>query len=164
MSAVLGDAAVLGVGNVLLGDDGVGPRVVGELRRLARRDAGALPIGTRLVDAGTLGVDALAEVAGAGSVVVVDAVDLGLAPGSVVVLRGAGVAEAAAHPGVADDGVGGLLAMGRLAGWLPDEVSLVGVQVARTTPGTRLSDEVEAAVAGAVMAVCDELASERTSA
>lgn len=168
MSALVGDAVVLGVGNVLLSDDGVGPRVVGELRRLARRDAGMLPVDTRLVDAGTLGVDALVEAAGASLVVVVDAVDLGLEPGSVVVMRDGGMAGDIAcrtdRGSVAQDGVGNLLALGRLAGWLPDVVALVGVQVAGTSPGTGLSDEVEAAVSRAVTAVCDELAGMRASA
>jgi hydrogenase maturation protease len=144
--------AVLGIGNVLLGDDGAGPRVVDVLRELRSREARALPPATRLVDAGTLDLDALAAVDGAASLVLVDAVDLGLTPGTVCVLEGAELEAAACRPS-ADNGVAGLLALGRLAGWLPAQVTLVGVQAAQIMPVDGLSDPVAGAVDEAVDAV-----------
>jgi hydrogenase maturation protease len=159
-----GAVAVLGVGNVLLGDDGVGVRVVQDLRGEASRDPGVLPPGTRLVDAGTLGLDALAALAGATSLIVVDAIDLGLPPGSIRVLREDAMGVAEGRPAQLNDNVRGLLATARLAGWLPRSVTLVGVQVSGIGPGTRLSDEVEAAVASTVTAVREEVACMRAVA
>jgi hydrogenase maturation protease len=69
---------VLGLGNPLRGDDGVGPRVVAEL---GCRDLGA---GVKVVDAGTGGLDLLWVLEGWEHVVIVDAAHVGRAPGQFV--------------------------------------------------------------------------------
>lgn len=153
-----GPAVVLGVGNVLLGDDGVGVRLVEELRRLAARDPLVVPDGTRLIDGGTLGLDLLGIVSGARSLVVLDAVDLGQEAGTVSVLRGDGIGAAGGRDGGATQGsVGQILAVARLMGWLPDPVALVGVQVGDTGFGMGLSPRVAAAIPEAVETVRLEL-------
>jgi hydrogenase maturation protease len=151
-------AVVIGVGNVLLADDAVGIRVVEALREVPASGPGALPDGTRLVDGGTLGLDLLRAVEGARTLVLVDAVDLGAVPGTVRVLRGDALATAGRSPAAAaDGGVASLLAVGRLMGWLPDPVSLVGVQVERVEAGIGLSTAVRSALPAAVEAVRREL-------
>ena len=158
-----GPAVVLGVGNVLLRDDGVGARVVQELARLTADDPSAVPSGTLLVDGGTLGLDLLQTVRGARSLLLVDAVNLGRAPGTVTLLRGQAI-TAAGVDGAAPGGVGELLAMGRLMRWLPDPVTLLGIEAGDTGMGVGLSPGVEAAVPAAVemarleLRVLDELA------
>ncbi len=153
-----GPAVVIGVGNVLLGDDGVGVRAVEALRAIAERDPGALPEATRLVDGGTLGVDLLADVEGARSLLLIDAVDLDQPAGTVTVLRGAEIQAAGAAWGrCIPGGVGELLAVARLMGWLPQSVALVGVQVGKTELGAGLSEPVAAALPRAVAAVLDHL-------
>jgi hydrogenase maturation protease len=144
-----GPAVVLGVGNVLLRDDGVGVRVVRELGRLTEQDPRAVPGGTHLVDGGTLGLNLLQAVRGARSLLLVDAVNLGRAPGAIVVLRGDAVATAGGG-GTGSGGVGELLSMSRLMGWLPDPVTLLGIQAGDTGVGVGLSPDVEAAVPAAV--------------
>jgi hydrogenase maturation protease len=72
---------VLGLGNILLGDEGVGVRVVEELER-----TGGLP-GVELVDGGTAGFRLLPYFDGAGLVVVVDAAADGRPRGTVTMLR-----------------------------------------------------------------------------
>jgi hydrogenase maturation protease len=153
-----GPAVVLGVGNVLLHDDGVGVRVVEALRRLVVDDPAALPAGTRLVDGGTLGLDLLDEVCGAGSLILLDAVNLGREAGTISVLRGDEIG-AAGGPGTGalPGSVGELLAAARLMEWLPDPVTLVGVQVGDTGFGIGLSPRVEVAVADAVETARTEL-------
>ncbi len=81
---------MIGVGNVLRGDDAVGVRVVEGLRAAVAGDPHALPAGTRLVDGGTLGLDLLRSIRDARAVVLVDAVRLGGPAGTVSVLRGDG--------------------------------------------------------------------------
>jgi hydrogenase maturation protease len=158
MIAETGPVVVMGVGNVLLGDDGVGVRVMEELRRLAADDPAAVPDGTRLVDGGTLGLDLLGALRGARSLLILDAVNLGLEAGTVSVLRGEAIAAAGGPgAGAAPGSVGELLALARLMGWLPDPVTLVGVQVGDTGFGVGLSPRVEAAVSGAAETARREL-------
>lgn len=146
-----GPAVVIGVGNILLRDDGAGVRVVEALRALATRDPGALPPATRLVDGGTLGTELLRTVQGARSLLLLDAVDLGLAAGTVRVLRGDAIEAAGGRWGAAaDGGVGELLGVARLMGWLPGPVALVGIQVGEVRFGMGLSAAVEAALPAAV--------------
>ena len=153
-----GPAVVIGVGNALLRDDGVGVRVVEELRAVVRHDASALPEDTVLVDGGTLGLDLLRTVAGARSLLFLDAVDLHLPPGTVTVLRGDAIPAAGGRWGRAvPSGVGEVLAVGRLMGWLPDPVALVGVQVDDTEFGIGLSRPVESALPRAVVTAREEL-------
>jgi hydrogenase maturation protease len=151
-------AVVIGVGNVLLRDDGAGVRVVEAMRALAAYDPTALPVDTRLVDGGTLGLDLLRIVQGARSLLLLDAVDLDLPVGTIRVLRGDGIVAAGGRwGGAAEGGVGELLAVARLMGWLPDPVALVGIQVADTGFGIGLSEAVEAALPLAVETARREL-------
>ncbi len=160
MTAAHGPAVVLGVGNVLRRDDGAGIRVIEELRRLVLGDPTALPAGTRLVDGGTLGLGLLDVVHGAGSLLVVDAVSLGKEPGTVSILRDDTIATTQeAGPAATTGAVGELLAVARLMGWLPDAVTLVGLQVGEVGLGTTLSPRVATAVSNAVEAVRSELRS-----
>lgn len=68
---------VLGVGNVLHADDGIGVRVVDQLAREYH-----IPASVGLVDAGTSLLDVLDTIAGVECLIVVDAVQHGQDPGS----------------------------------------------------------------------------------
>ena len=149
-----GDPLVLGVGNVLLRDEGVGVAVV---RGLV--ETGELPAGTQVVDGGTLGLDLLPMIGAAGSLVMVDAVNLGRAPGSVAVLRGDALHGALAnHVSPHQVGVGDLIAVARLTGTLPERVALVGIQPGAVEVGLDLTPAVAAAIPLAMQCVRDELA------
>ncbi len=142
---------VMGVGNVLLRDDGVGVRVMEGLRRLASDDPSAVPAGTRMVDGGTLGLELLGTIAGAGALLLLDAVNVGGQAGAVSVLRGDAIGAAAGpRTGAKPGSIGELLGLARLMGWLPRAVSLVGVQVGDTRTGLGLSPRVEEALSEAV--------------
>ncbi len=71
------DLLVIGCGNILRGDDAVGPVLV---RHLYERGT---PAGVRLVDGGTAGMDVAFGMRGASRVVIVDAAQTGSAPGTV---------------------------------------------------------------------------------
>jgi hydrogenase maturation protease len=149
---------VIGVGNILRGDDGAGARLVEALRTVWAADPTGLPEDTRLVDGGTLGLDLLRTVAGARALLLLDAVDLQLPPGSVRVLRGDDIVTAGGQwDSAADGGVGELLAIARLMDWLPDPVSLVGIQVDTAGFEIGLSAPVEAALPLAMEAARREL-------
>jgi len=73
--------AVIGVGNPLYGDDGFGIAAIEALRKET------LPPGVDLIDGGTLGVDLLEFLKDYRTVIIIDAAEMGLAPGTVRVFR-----------------------------------------------------------------------------
>lgn len=78
---------VVGCGNLLRGDDGVGPVLV---RHLWER---GVPDGARLVDGGTAGMDVAFQMRGAARVVIIDACMTGSAPGTVFKVPAAELVE-----------------------------------------------------------------------
>lgn len=155
MSGAPGSLVAIGVGNVLLADDGAGVRVIERLRGLAAAGDTRLPPGTRLVDGGTLGLGLLRELDGARGVVFVDAGDRGETPGGLVVHRGADAVRSATAGG--GDGLAQLVAVARLSGVLPGDVSIVEIAAGEIAAGERLSPRVEVALTHAVEAVRSEL-------
>jgi len=76
--------AVIGLGNVLHGDDGFGVRVIERLREERSCRVGFSPRGfsdVDLIDGGSLGVDLIEYLTGYDRVIIVDAADMGLEPG-----------------------------------------------------------------------------------
>lgn len=135
--------AILGIGNLLLSDDGAGIQAVHRLRRDARARSVA-----RLIDGGTVGTDLLAEVCGCEKLLIVDAVDAGLPPGTTIRMdfsdpESQRIETRNAH----QSGIPGLLDDLRLLGQAPRQVVLLGVQPATMGLGTELSSEVASALA-----------------
>lgn len=158
MSTSLRPLVAIGVGNILLGDDAIGVRVIEALRAAWEDDPVAVPVGTRLVDGGTLGLDLLPIVREARGVVLVDAVRLGDPTGTVSVLHGDAITSAGGQQdGQAASAVGELIAVARLMDWLPEPVSMVGVEIADVAFGQHLSPLAERALPAAVDAVRSEL-------
>jgi hydrogenase maturation protease len=152
-------ALVLGIGNILLRDEGVG--VVVARRIEAARAAGddVVPWDCRVVDGGTLGLDLLPMIGEADRVVMVDAVNLGQAPGTVTVLRNETVQAAlSGHVSPHQIGVGDLVAAARLMGTMPPRLTLVGIQPGEIAIGLELTESVAAAVDVAIEAVRREFA------
>lgn len=130
---------VLGLGNTIMADDGVGPRVVELLRQ-----QGGLPDGVELLDGGTLGLDLLPRLEGVRRLIIVDAVETGQPSGSLVRLSGDEVPlalETKLSPH--QMGLKDLLAVARLMDIVPAEVILIGVQPAIIEMDTALSPAVE---------------------
>lgn len=145
---------VAGVGNVLRADDGFGVEVARELANLE------LPMCVRVVETGIGGIALVQELQdGYDAVVVVDAVDHGRAPGTVMLIEpeviDVGLLEPTArHDLLADMHLATperVLMLARALGVLPPRVLLVGCQpVDADAVGEGLSDAVRAAVAVAV--------------
>ncbi|WP_242340153.1 MULTISPECIES: hydrogenase maturation protease [unclassified Anaeromyxobacter] len=147
--------AVIGIGNVLTGDDAVGPHVV---RVFEARHA--VPPDVQVMDAGTPGYDLTAFIAGLEGLVLVDAVKAKAAPGTLRVydkeelLHKAPVLAMSPH----EPGVREALMNAEFMGVSPKTVKLVGVVPASVATGIGLSPEVRAAIDGAVAQVAKELA------
>ena len=130
---------VLGVGNVLLGDDGVGPGLVRELN--------GLYADVRLVecvDGGTQGLALLGYFTGRQSLIIVDAFSGGKKPGEVSVLDRSELLEyRASHATTAHEGnAGELLASANLLEELPERVFLIGVEPERVQTDLALSESI----------------------
>ena len=133
---------ILGVGNPLAGDDGVGVRAIEALAV-----AGELPAGIRLLDVGVLGMDILAWTRPDEPVVILDAVHGPGEPGTLYRL-GLDEIEAPAEPplSVHDLGIADALSAARLMG-RPLRGTLIGVEPARIEAFTAgLSPAVAAAL------------------
>jgi hydrogenase maturation protease len=65
--------AIIGIGNPMMSDDGIGPGLIAELE-------GSVP-GVDLIDMGTGGMQLVHVLAGYDSVLIIDSADMGLAPG-----------------------------------------------------------------------------------
>jgi hydrogenase maturation protease len=141
---------VLGLGNVLMSDDGLGPAVL-----RAFDEQYVVGPDVSVVDLGTPGLDLSPWLADAKSVILVDTVKAPLPPGSLRLYTKGDLLEQA--PGVRvsphDPGVKETLLALEFAGRAPREVALIGVVPAVTTMGLQLSPEVEAAIPGAVLAI-----------
>ena len=132
---------VAGVGNVLKRDDGFGPAVIERLRM-------APPPGAELIETGIGGVALLQEIqAGCDGLVVVDAVDVGDAPGTVLVIEPEVEAEAEYIPDMHLVDPNRVLSMAKKMGLLPERVLIVGCQpVDAVHVGESLSPPVARAV------------------
>jgi hydrogenase assembly chaperone HypC/HupF/hydrogenase expression/formation protein len=118
------EVLVLGIGNVLWADEGFGVRAVEALH-----EAWVFPPAVHLMDGGTLGLELFEDVASARCVVVFDAVDCGLAPGTLTVLRDAEVpAWGARRISPHQNGFNDVLALAQLRGSAPERVTAIGVQ------------------------------------
>jgi len=136
---------VLGIGNLIAGDDGFG---IHALRELQARLGGEAAFGlVELVDGGVLGLELLTVVEAAERLLVLDAVDAGLEPGAMVELSVDQVAaprsgRLSVHQITFND----LIALARLRDRLPRELILLGVQPGSTATSDQLSPRALAAL------------------
>jgi hydrogenase maturation protease len=146
--------SIIGIGNVLTGDDAVGPHVV---RVVEARYA--LPADVQVIDAGTPGYDLTAFLVGVDAAILVDAVKAKGAPGELRVYDKAELLSRKPVLAVSphEPGVREALLNADFMGVAPPVVRLVGVVPARTETGIGLSDEVRAAISPAVERVAAEL-------
>jgi hydrogenase maturation protease len=154
MSSTAADLLVLGLGNVLLGDDGVGPAAVARLRNTR-----AIPAGALCMDGGTLGLSLLPYLEDARMVIMVDAVAADAPAGTLVRLEGSAVGPAVAtrlsphQVGVAD-----LLQGARWHDREPARLVLLGIVPESIELGVTLSPAVAGAMPHLIELVCVEAA------
>ncbi|GFE61080.1 HyaD/HybD family hydrogenase maturation endopeptidase [Geobacter sp. AOG2] len=129
---------VLGIGNLVMSDDGAGVRVVQELQKRY-----LFPLHVKIMDGGTLGLDLLPSLEGIERLLVVDAVETGGKPGTMVQLSGEEL-PIALQTKVSPHQMGlkDLLVVAELMGCAPREMVLVGIQPACIEMGDELSKNV----------------------
>lgn len=144
---------VLGVGNILLHDEGLGVRAIEELER-----AYAFAPGVELLDGGTCGLELLDNLKDRDLLIIIDAMKNGGPPGSVYRLADR---EVPAHFNTRITphqlGISDLLATLGLMDSLPSWLVLFGVEPGDLSTGLGLSAPVEQGLARVVAAVVAEL-------
>jgi hydrogenase maturation protease len=153
---VRGSILVLGLGNPLRGDDGVGPRIVAELER---RD---LPEGVTTMDVGTAGLDLLHLLEGWDRAIVVDAADVGLKPGQFARFTPDEARLAQNSDGLSFHQVGlsGVLSLANALGHPLPEIVIFGVQPAEIDWKEGLSPAVEAIIPKLIEMLIKEIESQ----
>lgn len=145
---------VLGIGNLVMGDDGVGVLVAQRLLQGYR-----FPDNVEIMDGGTLGLDLLPKLENITNLIMVDAVETGEKAGTCVRLCGQEL-PIALQTKVSPHQMGlkDLLAVSELMGHSPKEMVLIGVQPGSIEMEIGLTAEVEAQLEVLISSVLSELA------
>jgi hydrogenase maturation protease len=132
-------AVLLGLGNILLSDEGVGVHATNTIKS---RYTFSPPID--IIDGGTLGLDLLPLFQDRKRILIIDAVDFGKTIGTVGMLEGDAIPSvlnaklSVHHIGVAD-----LLFTAKLTRAIPPHVCLVGIQPKSLDVGLEMTDEIK---------------------
>lgn len=140
------DTLVIGLGNPLMADDGFGLAALERLQELW-----VTPPGVQVMDGGTWGMNLLPAIEDAESVLLLDAIDTGVAPGTAVILEHERLPRYLAtkiSPHQVD--LRDVLGLAELRGTLPDRTVAVGLQPGRVEMSVGLSPAVAAGVDGLV--------------
>ena len=144
---------MLGIGNLLIGDEGVGCLTVEELSRRY-----TLPPSVECVDGGTAGFELLSMIDGKDQVILIDALRNDMAPGTVVMVEGEHVPKAfLARTTPHQLGICDVLAAAQLCETMPEHLTLYGIEPKQMEVGIGLTPEVEAGMEKIINAVVDQL-------
>ena len=149
------ETLVLGIGNVLWADEGFGIRAVEALN--ARY---SFPDDVRVMDGGTQGIFLLPWVTNAKRLLILDAVDFGMKPASLRMVKGEDVPRfmGAKKVSMHQAGFQEVLSSATLSGLLPEELVLIGVQPELLDDyGGSLTSGVKARIGEAVELACEVL-------
>ncbi len=132
---------VLGIGNILLRDEGVGVRVIEQMQKMV------LPDHVDLVDGGTAGANLLDVLSERQKVIIIDAMQTDCKPGTIVRFTsdnldppdGVGMS-------LHELGLGEALTMTRQLGCAPKDVVVLGIKPKNIECGLELSAEIAASV------------------
>ena len=131
--------AVLGIGNLLLSDDGVGVHVIKKLQE-EYEFSGSV----ELIDGGTKGLDLLPLFEGKDKILIVDAANFRKEPGTIDTVEGDKIpAFLSSKLSVHQIGLPDTLFAAKLMDITPAEMSLIGIQPKSMETGVELSEEIK---------------------
>jgi hydrogenase maturation protease len=139
-----GKTVVIGCGNLLRGDDAVGPCLIRHLWQLG------VPDDVVLVDGGTAGMDVAFKMHGAKQVILIDAAATGAEPGTIYKVPGVEVEQLPPLTGLHSHQFRWDHALA-FAHWLlkddyPRDITVFLIEVVDCTPGAELTPRVDAAM------------------
>jgi hydrogenase maturation protease len=144
---------VIGVGNLLLGDEGVGVHAVRALEQVG------VPPPVELIDGGTAGLALIGYLEDVDKVIFIDAADIGQPPGTFRRFRPDEVRAICAERGLSlhETGLFNVLGLARRTGTWPPEIVIYGVQPASLEHSLALSAACTAGLPALVAAIRAEL-------
>lgn len=144
---------IVGVGNVLLQDEGVGVHAIEKLRERFE-----FPEDVAVIDGGTMGLDLLPFIENTDKLLLIDAIDLKKKPGTI------GIIEDKDIPAVIKTkisphqiGLSDLLSVMRLLEKEPESITVIGIQPGSIQTGTELSAEVRQNLDDLISVIIDKL-------
>lgn len=137
------DILILGIGNILLSDEGAGIKAVWELQQSYE-----IPSGVEVVDGGTSGMELLSTIENRKHLFILDALNSdGDNPGSVARI------DLSEEPGFLQNkvsphqlGLSEVLAVTQITGTQPENIILYGIRPSSLETGTELSPEAESGI------------------
>jgi hydrogenase maturation protease len=150
---------ILGIGNILMADEGIGVRAIEAMQQMVLTDD------VELFDGGTAGADLIDVLSDREKVIVIDAMDADLPPGTILRLTPEQLSPSE-QPSVSLHEIGLIetLAMAKHIGTAPKETVVVGVQPRDILPRYTLSDTLSAALPRIIDQVLQELPSHSNGA
>ena len=143
---------VLGLGNLVHTDDGVGVHAIQHLQRDTR-----VPPSVVLLDGGTQGLSLLPHISGFPRLLVIDAVDVGEPPGTLVRFEGKALDGLPGKASVHQLGFADLMVALQLLEEPPKEVVVLGIQPSSTEWSAELTTPVREALPMLLDAVIRQL-------
>lgn len=132
--------AILGLGNILLRDEGIGVHTVNKLKE----DWDFSPK-IDIIDGGTLGLDLLAYFEKYPRILIIDAADFGKEPGYIEVLDSVKISKSFTRKlSVHNIGLADILSACELMGVKLGEIKIIGIQPYATDFGIQMSDKINA--------------------
>lgn len=147
---------ILGVGNILLRDEGLGVHVVEKIIK-----EHPLPENVEVIDGGTLGLRLIPYLEGRDAVFIIDAVDMGREPGELFRIESHGIDDIYNERKLSAHQIGlrEVLALSRLQQILPQKVLLFGIQPKTVDIGLDLSEPVSSRLDELIKMLLDEVQS-----
>ena len=146
------DILILGIGNLLLKDEGVGVHVVQKLKEMP------LPENVEVLDGGTAGLDLADYIAGRKKLIVIDAVNAGGKPGTLYRLTKENLdIKPKAIFSFHEIDFLDALHISEVVNSKPEEVVVIGIEPKDMSIGTELSPEIEERIPRIIELVASEL-------
>jgi len=142
---------VLGLGNILLSDEGVGVKAIEELQ--SRYDCSH---GIEIVDGGTIGLELLPYFEGRSHILIIDAVKSDEKPGTIVRIEDP-PAYFRNRTSPHQIGLADVMGVAAITGILPQNITLFGIEPKQISTGLDLSAEVAQNLSRLVDLVAAEL-------
>lgn len=143
---------ILGIGNILLKDEGIGVHVVNKLKDMP------LPNDIEVMDGGTVGIDLLFYIEGRQKVIVVDTVKAGEAPGTIYRFtdRDLGLKKEFLRTAHGID-FSDVVNTSRMLGTKPEEIVFIGVEPADISEGLEPTPLIAKRIPGIIELVMKEI-------
>lgn len=144
---------VMGVGSILMTDEGIGIRAVEELQKRYR-----FPENVEILDGGTSGIELLSYISGRDYLIIIDAIKSGNPAGTVLKVEGEDVpAQFRTRISPHQLGISDLLAAASLTGEMPKQLVLFGIEPKEIVLGIGLSREVRRGLEHLIEVIVEDL-------